>query len=235
MEENRIIIGILILFVGLIAFYYLFGQYMFAGEAIQVNQIPSTGLGTSVVGGPSAGNIVLPTISLDCADTNNCFWSRTFDGFYDYLDNNFLIKYELTGNNTIHSHNQYLLITDYVDTNCSVLGSCSNVVYDGDNVSRLFNDAGYLTNEVDPVFTGWLATYTGIVDTNFETAGYDFGDYWKSDGSSTATGDWDIGDYSLDGNEFYANVIWADENRGYGIMYCTDGNIVIGYLEGFTC
>ena len=50
-----------------------------------------------------------------------------------------------------------------------------------------------------------------------------------------ATGNVDFGIYNIDTNWVYANVVWADQNRGYGTMYCTDGNIVVGYLVGFTC
>ena len=39
----------------------------------------------------------------------------------------------------------------------------------------------------------------------------------------------------LDVNNVYLNVIWADKNQEYGTMYCTDGNIVVGYLGGYTC
>jgi formylglycine-generating enzyme required for sulfatase activity len=55
----------------------------------------------------------------------------------------------------------------------------SDVVFDGNNVSRLVNDAGYLTS------------YT---DTNFETAGYDFGDYVPYTGATT---DVDLGANNL--------------------------------------
>jgi hypothetical protein len=381
-EENQKIVLILgILLMGIFVFWILNNQ------PVQTTLTPQDP--HNVVGGPSAGNIVLPTISLDCADTNNCFWTTSFPGFYDFFDNNFNLRYELTGNNTRHTHNQYLLITDYVDTNCAVLGSCTNVVYANDNISRLFNDAGYLTGELDPVFTGWLATppnisiftndsgyITSFSDTNIWTAGLlsdnnsflfdinmnghnifgardinglnahitnnvytaylcsrfgvgcidmtgdpfyisaglevlnniisdanilpnvtlasDLGSGAKrwltlfvssvntetinatgdintlgniyADGNITtncvslsdgntycsntdfpipdlsglvpytgATQDVDLGVHNLDTNWVYANVVWTDQNRGYGTMYCVDGNIVMGYLVGFTC
>jgi len=47
--------------------------------------------------------------------------------------------------------------------------------------------------------------------------------------------DVDLGANNLDTNWTYANVIWSDRNRGYGTMYCIDGNIVIGYLIGYSC
>jgi len=32
------------------------------------------------------------------------------------------------------------------------------------------------------------------------------------------------------------NIIWNDTNHDYGTIYCTDGNIIHGYLgDGFTC
>lgn len=52
---------------------------------------------------------------------------------------------------------------------------------------------------------------------------------------SGATQDVNLGFYNLDTNWVYTNVIWTDQNRGYGTMYCVDGNIVMGYIEGFSC
>jgi len=39
----------------------------------------------------------------------------------------------------------------------------------------------------------------------------------------------------VDTNNIYLNTIWADKNKGYGTMYCLDGNIVTGYLGGYSC
>jgi len=60
----------------------------------------------------------------------------------------------------------------------------------------------------------------------------DLSDYIPYTGATT---DVDLGANNLDTNWTYANVIWSDRNRGYGIMYCVDGNIVIGYLIGYSC
>lgn len=51
----------------------------------------------------------------------------------------------------------------------------------------------------------------------------------------TLYGDMNTGQYNIDTNQIYANVVWADRNRGYGTMYCVDGNITIGYLIGYSC
>ncbi|MFA6269377.1 MAG: hypothetical protein WCW13_02570 [archaeon] len=51
-----------------------------------------------------------------------------------------------------------------------------------------------------------------------------------------ATSDLNMANKNItDVNKIYANVIWADANHNYGTMYCTDGNIVMGYLAGYTC
>jgi len=51
----------------------------------------------------------------------------------------------------------------------------------------------------------------------------------------TLYGNMNTGEYNIDTNWIYSNVIWSDRNRGYGTMYCIDGNIVIGYLIGYSC
>jgi hypothetical protein len=66
-------------------------------------------------------------------------------------------------------------------------------------------------------------------DTNNQTAG------WQS-----ADGNWLIdintGNYNIDTNQVFANVIWTDKNRMYGIYYCVNGDIVVGWLGGgFSC
>jgi hypothetical protein len=39
----------------------------------------------------------------------------------------------------------------------------------------------------------------------------------------------------VDVNNIYLNVVWSDSNHSYGTMYCADGNIVNGYLVGYSC
>jgi len=69
-------------------------------------------------------------------------------------------------------------------------------------------------------------------DFNSKFAGWDGN---KLTAMDFKTQDINTGFYNIDTNWVYANVVWADQNRGYGIMYCVDGNIVTGYLVGFTC
>lgn len=65
----------------------------------------------------------------------------------------------------------------FIDTNCSLIGSCPNIVYGGENISRLNNDAGYITGYIDTncavshscpnvLYTGDITT---IHDSNYAT------------------------------------------------------------------
>jgi len=101
-----------------------------------------------------------------------------------------------------------------------------------------------INRSTDLNYTSFLnGDYNGLclrVDNNVLTAGscgdsnsvIDLNDYVPYTG---ADNDVDLGVYNLDTNFVYANVVWTDQNRGYGIMYCIDGNIVLGFIEGFSC
>lgn len=39
----------------------------------------------------------------------------------------------------------------------------------------------------------------------------------------------------IDTNNIYTTTIISDNNTSYGIIYCTDGNIIVGYVEGYSC
>jgi len=68
----------------------------------------------------------------------------------------------------------------------------TDYVVEGDNVSVLVNDAGYLTEHQS------------------------LADYWKNDGSSTATGNWDLGDNNLTVGGGFA--IGSDDADGYKLL-----------------
>ena len=44
-----------------------------------------------------------------------------------------------------------------------------------------------------------------------------------------------VTDQNIHGDNLFINVVWADSNHEYGTVYCVDGNVVTGYLVGFTC
>ena len=79
-------------------------------------------------------------------------------------------------------------------------------------------------------------------DTNFETYGFtvndinnaliDLTDYVQYTGNANNL---DMGDYNVSTANLFTNVVWNDSNNDYGTIYCPDGNIVTGYLVGFSC
>lgn len=58
------------------------------------------------------------------------------------------------------------------------------------------------------------------IDTNTVTA------HWTS-----INGTW----FDLNATRIDTNLIVNDSNKSYGIKYCQDGNIVVGYLVGYSC
>lgn len=56
-------------------------------------------------------------------------------------------------------------------------------------------------------------------------------DYWKSDGSSTATGDWDIGDYNLTTEKINISIMENKHNSSLGI-WSNSSHFIIGNIEG---
>ena len=42
-------------------------------------------------------------------------------------------------------------------------------------------------------------------------------------------------DFNSDTNSLGVNNIRGDLNKDYGVKYCADGNIVVGYLVGYSC
>ena len=64
----------------------------------------------------------------------------------------------------------------------------------------------------------------GFVDTNTQTAGW-----------TNASGAY-LQDLNMNGNNIKdVNVIWWDANKTMGVMGCADGNIITGYLVGYSC
>jgi hypothetical protein len=146
-------------------------------------------------------------------DAYNAYFENNVEiagGLYlnNLTDNGFL---KTSGGNgtVIVDTSTYLTSVAYAD----LTGSPSDVINAGTNLS-------------------WSGDTLNAVDTNFENAGFDFGDYVPYIGADQ---DLNLGVYNVDTNYVYANVVWADQNRGYGTMYCVDGNIVMGYLVGFSC
>ncbi len=65
-------------------------------------------------------------------------------------------------------------------------------------------------------------------DTNTQTAGW-----------TDADGNWltniNTNDNNISTNFLKVNSVLNDSNNLWGIVHCPDGNIIVGYVEGFTC
>lgn len=104
----------------------------------------------------------------------------------------------------------------------SLTGNCVSILgnYGDTNTLALINSLD-LNNSLQ-----YLKTYT---DTNTQTAGWTLS-------TNTYLVDTNMNGHNITNlNNLYARIVWADQNHNYGTIYCPDGNIVDGYLVGYSC
>jgi hypothetical protein len=138
--------------------------------------------------------------------------------FNGYFDTRFIAKnISLLTNDS--NYQTYTNLVDYAQPKGTYLttetdpvysSEKSTIVFENDNISRLVNDANYLTSfsETDPIYSNAVSNivFDGnnisrlVNDANYITDLNLIG-YWKNDGSSTATGNWDLGANNLTTNK----------------------------------
>ena len=96
------------------------------------------------------------------------------------LDANFSQYYLHISDFNTYGDLRYQLIGDYItdESDPIFLANVANIVFDGNNVSRLTNDSNYQDFDDVVAYAQPIGDYlTSYIDSNYATAGYSFDDY----------------------------------------------------------